>query len=160
MLRLVPTAGDVPVLTRHPLERGADLGRTGADGPGEGRLVPGPVRHGSIVLKRGVSRDRKLEDWWQAVVRGEDARRNGAIVLMDDRREDVLRWNFVRAWPAAFAASGLDGKGREVVIETLELVHEGLRAEPCTPSRRPEAAGTGTAVPVDPSHGTGRKPWP
>jgi phage tail-like protein len=41
----------------------------------------------------------------------------------------VLRWNFVRGWPAKWEGPALNAKANEVAIETLEIAHEGLELE-------------------------------
>lgn len=40
----------------------------------------------------------------------------------------MLRWNFVRGWPAKWEGPALNAAS-EVAIETLEIAHEGLELE-------------------------------
>jgi phage tail-like protein len=91
------------------------------------RKLPGQTRHSNVVLKWGLAADRELVDWHQKIVDGEIDRRDGSIVLLDRRGEEVARWNFVRAWPAKWTGASFSAEGNDVAIESLELAHEGVR---------------------------------
>ena len=49
--------------------------------------------------------------------------------LLDEARKPVQRWLLRDAWPVRYSSSRLDGRGNEVVIETLELAYEGFELE-------------------------------
>lgn len=91
------------------------------------RKLPGQTKHANIVLKWGLSTDRELIDWHQKIVDGEIDRRDGSVVLLDRRGEEVARWNFVRAWPAKYTGPAFNAEGNDIAIETLEFAHEGVR---------------------------------
>lgn len=90
------------------------------------RKLPGMTKHANIVLKRGITSDEELYQWHRAAVNGDVQRRNGSIVLLDRRGQEVARWNFTNAWPAKWVGPNLTAEGNDVAIETLELAHEGL----------------------------------
>lgn len=98
--------------------------RTGSE-PGT-RKLPGLTKYSNIVLRRGITQDRDLWNWRQTVVTGSAERRNGSIVLLDDDRTEVVRWNFRNGWPCKWQGPALNAKNNEVAIETLEIAHEGL----------------------------------
>jgi phage tail-like protein len=56
----------------------------------------------------------------------EDARRNMAIILLDDEGSPAGRWEFTDAWPSKYDAPDLSAKGTDIAIETLEIVCEGM----------------------------------
>jgi phage tail-like protein len=87
---------------------------------------PGQTKHANLVLKHGMDADKELFDWHRAVVEGTTDRRNGAIILLDRRAQEVARWNFVRAWPSKYTGPSLNAESNDVSVETVELVHEGL----------------------------------
>jgi phage tail-like protein len=91
------------------------------------RKLPGQTKHSNIVLKWGFSIDRDLVDWHQQIVDGDIVRKDGSIVLLDRRNNEVARWNFTRAWPTKYTGPSLSAEGSDVAIETLELAHEGVR---------------------------------
>jgi phage tail-like protein len=99
--------------------------REGAD-PSPPRKLPGITKYSNITLKRGITNDRSLWDWRKTVMDGATERRNVSIVLLDESRQEVARWNFYDAWPCKWEGPSLHAKSSEVAIETLELAHEGL----------------------------------
>jgi phage tail-like protein len=99
--------------------------RTGAES-NTVRKLPGLTKHANIVLRRGVTQDDELWNWRKTVVDGNVERRDGSIVLLDDDRADVLRWNFSQGWISKWTGPDLNAKANEVAIETIEIAHEGL----------------------------------
>jgi phage tail-like protein len=90
------------------------------------RKLPGLTKYSNITLKRGMTDDTELYDWHRQVVRGDIERKNGSIVLLNRKGEEVARWNFYRAWPTKWDGPDLNAEGNDVAIETLELAHEGV----------------------------------
>lgn len=90
------------------------------------RKLPGLRKFGNITLKRGVTKSRELHDWHKNILDGQNDRRNGSIILLDDARQEVVRWNFFNAFPARWVGPNLNAKGNDVAIETLELCCESL----------------------------------
>jgi phage tail-like protein len=99
--------------------------RTGAE-TSTVRKLPGLTKHANLVLRRGVTQDAELWNWRKTVVDGNVDRRNGSIVLLDDDRTAVVRWNFFQGWISKWTGPNLNAKGNEVAIETIEIAHEGL----------------------------------
>jgi phage tail-like protein len=93
------------------------------------RKLPGLMKYNNIVCKRGWTQDRSLWEWRRKVVEGKTQRASGAIVLLNEARDEVLRWNFSEAWPSKWEGPALNAKTSEVAIETLEIDHEGLVLE-------------------------------
>ena len=90
------------------------------------RKLPGLTKFGNIVLRRGVTQDAELWDWRKSVVDGNLDRRNGSIALLDDQRNEVVRWNFRDGWICRWEGPAFNAKANEVAIETIEIAHEGL----------------------------------
>lgn len=103
--------------------------REGADVSTTSRKIPGLVRYANVILSRGLTDSRDLYEWWNAIVSGKADRRAAAIVLLDSERNPVRRWNLRAAWPARYAVSALDAATSDLVIETLELAHEGFEID-------------------------------
>jgi phage tail-like protein len=99
--------------------------RTGGE-TGSPRKLPGLRKYANIVLKRGITKDRELWDWYKTVLDGNVQRKAGSIVLMDDAGKDVLRWNFREGWPRKYEGPALNALSSEIAIETLEIAHEGF----------------------------------
>lgn len=90
------------------------------------RKLPGLTKYSNISLKWGMTSDRDLYDWHRQVVLGEIERKNGSIVLLNRKGEEVARWDFIRAWPTKWDGPDLNAEGNDVAIENLELAHEGV----------------------------------
>ena len=101
--------------------------REGTD-PSHVRKLPGLTKFGNVTLKRGVTASLELFNWHLQVVRGQisSARKNIAIVVLDEAGKDVARFEVSDAWPAKYDPGDLNAQGNEVFIELLELVNEGI----------------------------------
>jgi phage tail-like protein len=84
----------------------------------------------NITLMRGVGLSKDLWDWYSSYVKGTGKRRDGLIMLLNDRREHVMVWKFKRGLPVKWTGPTLTGRGNEVAIESLEVAHEGLEVQP------------------------------
>jgi len=86
--------------------------------------LPGINTYGAITLKRGLTVDRELYDWREKVIDGEIERKNGSIVLLDEKGAEKIRWNFSNAWPSKWTGPSFNATSTAVAVETLELTHE------------------------------------
>jgi phage tail-like protein len=93
------------------------------------RKIPGLKKFTNITLKRGVVGDLALWNWIKSVLEGRVQRADGSIMLLDENRQEVMRWNFRRAWPCKWSGPSLNAKTNEIAIETLEICHEGLEVD-------------------------------
>ena len=103
--------------------------REGNEIASRARKLPGLTKYANVTLKRGVAGDLELFEWWQSVRDGQLLRRKVVITLLDEQRQPVQRWVLRDAWPAKLDYSTLNARGNEVVVETLELAHEGFETE-------------------------------
>jgi phage tail-like protein len=93
------------------------------------RKIPGLKKFPNIVLKRGILGDAALWNWIQEAMDGKVQRTEGSVVLLDENKQEVMRWNFKRAWPCKWSGPGLNAKNNEIGMETLEICHEGLQLD-------------------------------
>jgi phage tail-like protein len=85
----------------------------------------GPAKYSNIILKRGVTSDTALSDWFRAAGRKVE-RKEGVITLLTPALEPLRRWSFTGAFPVKWEGPGLKASSGEVAVETLELAHEGF----------------------------------
>ena len=78
-----------------------------------------------LKLSRGLV-DTDLWDWHQEVINGDVERRTVAIVLLDDRGNEAVRWICEGAFPTKWTGAELDAATGGVATETVELVHHGM----------------------------------
>jgi phage tail-like protein len=88
--------------------------------------LPGRAKYANLTLKRGYSESRDLWDWFKDILTGHLVRKQVAIVVTDEAGADKARYVLYEAWPAKYAWGPLVAKGNDVLIETLELTHEGF----------------------------------
>jgi phage tail-like protein len=93
------------------------------------RKVPGLKKFPNLVLKRGILGDTALWRWIQEAMDGKVRRTEGAVVMLDENKQEVMRWNFRRGWPCKWTGPGLNAKNNEIGMETLEICHEGLELD-------------------------------
>jgi phage tail-like protein len=79
-----------------------------------------------VVLERGLALD-DLWKWALAVADGEVKRKTVWIRLQNEAGERLWAWQIEYALPVKWAASDLDAQSSQVVMESLELAHHGLR---------------------------------
>lgn len=103
--------------------------REGSDIPLTVRKLVALRTYMNITLKRGYTQNTELWDWYRNIVNGVPDRRNGTIILMDEQRNDVMRWNFENGWINKIEGPTFNATGNEVAIESVEIVHEGLDIE-------------------------------
>lgn len=84
----------------------------------------------NITLERGAGMSEDMWDWYRSYLTGRGKRRDGLIVLVNDRRDPVVYWKFRRGLPVRWTGPTLDALGRDVAIESIEIAHEGLTVQP------------------------------
>jgi phage tail-like protein len=101
--------------------------REGTDSPTQKKLS-GLVKYGNVTLKKGLTDSMELYEWRKQVEQkgAGGARKNISLILVDEEGKDKARWNLVEAWPTKYDPSDFSAKGNEVIIETLEIIHEGV----------------------------------
>jgi len=112
----------IPDSTTDPVEY-----REGTD-PTTQKKLSGLTKYGNVTLKKGLSGSMEIYEWRKQVEQGGAAvaRKNLSLVLIDEMGDDKARWNIYEAWPTKYDPSDFSAKGNEVIIETLEIVHEGI----------------------------------
>lgn len=100
--------------------------REGADKAMNVRKLSGLRKYTNIVLKRGWTQDKQLWEWRKANINGKVQRRSADIILLDEDRKEVLRWRIHEAWISKWDSGPFNAKTNDVVVETAELIHEGL----------------------------------
>lgn len=95
------------------------------------RKITGLEHCGNALLKRGVIGSLNLYQWYNQVRNGDqNALRTVTIKLQNEEHTAVvLTWKLFRARPVRLRWGPLNGKGKEVLVEYLELACERLEME-------------------------------
>jgi phage tail-like protein len=103
--------------------------REGGERSNASRRLPGDVKFGRLVLRRGFSGDRAFFQWWRNVADGNLDRRNVLVILRDQGGQEVARWAFQNGVPLKYTGPSFRAQGNEIAIETLELDVENMELE-------------------------------
>jgi|SRR5471032_1505068 len=94
--------------------------------------VPGRIKFGNLVLKRGILvRGSQFADWCQQVLQPTAFSRMHChdlnISLLDAAGDPLLTWHCMRAWPVKWSAGPFSSTQNEVAVETMEFAFRQLR---------------------------------
>jgi phage tail-like protein len=93
---------------------------------------PGLTKYANISLKRGTFLgDFKYFELWKKTMMFQEGaaqyRRDITIKLLDEEHKPIITWALSKAWPSKVQSTNLKADANEVAIESMDLVHEGLR---------------------------------
>lgn len=90
--------------------------------------LPSRSKQGNITLKRGVTGEKALLQWFQKTVvevQPEDL----SITLFDSAGKQIQTWSFRNAYPVKWTGSDLSAGGTEFLTESLEIAHNGMQVQ-------------------------------
>ncbi len=93
---------------------------------------PKGVAYSNLILKKGLA-DKKLWDWYKetldAVIYGKPIPFKNLTVIIYDDDFSTEKWKleFLNAFPVKWSGSELNAKENNIVVETLEIAHRGVR---------------------------------
>ncbi|HEY90613.1 MAG TPA: phage tail protein [Dehalococcoidia bacterium] len=88
--------------------------------------LPGRMKFTNVTLKRGMTNSLDFWNWFDSARAGKVERKQIGIVLFDESGSEKRRWTLERAYPVKWIGPSLKTEDNSVVIESLELTHEGL----------------------------------
>lgn len=92
--------------------------------------MPGMTKYGNVTMKKGVYKgDNKFFEWFAEIKMNTVKRKPITISLLDEGGKPTMVWTLLNAWPSKITGTDLKAEGNEVAIETIEIVHEGLKIE-------------------------------
>ena len=102
--------------------------REGTNAPDLTYKLSGLTKYGDLTLKNGISHSMALYDWKRSVelMGGLQAQKNITITLYNEEDQETAKWTIDNAWPTKYEASGLNAEGKEVLIQTLTVTHQGI----------------------------------
>ncbi|MEL6361614.1 MAG: phage tail protein [Pseudomonadota bacterium] len=90
--------------------------REGSDTPSE-RILPGLLSVRPITISRGISPNKELWNWTNTMVNGATERKAMAIILMNEAREDVVRYELGGCWPTSYEVGPLNAEISVLIAE-------------------------------------------
>lgn len=88
--------------------------------------IPGRLKWENMTLKRGITSNMDIWKWRKMVEDGDvaGARRNGSVVMFDQKGKEVARWDFEGAWPVKVTGPQPKSDSNEIGVEELTIAHE------------------------------------
>ncbi len=98
------------------------------DGKYINKRLPGRKKAGEITFTRGLTSDKKWEEWIAHVFKGDmtSARKHGAVKVYNYKGELAREFTFTNGWPKSLEISTLKAGDTSITTEKLVMVHEGL----------------------------------
>ncbi len=89
--------------------------------------MPGIAKYGNVTFKKGVFPGNDTFMNWYSQIKMNTIKRETVVVrLIDEAGNPVVQWNLNNAWPTKITSNSMENNENDVIIETIELVHEGL----------------------------------
>ena len=98
------------------------------EGGNNGTVLKFPKRakYAEITLKKGITKDTQLFDWFYGFTQGAGTRKDGVITLRNARGEPHTVWGFRRGLPSAYKGPQLNAQQSGVAGQSSTITHEGL----------------------------------
>ena len=83
--------------------------------------LPGMRKSSKITLKNGVGVAQNLVDWYIKSLTEDFSRRQVTITLLNAKRESMMTWDIVNAYPTKWSGPSLKADDSTIAIQELEL---------------------------------------
>jgi phage tail-like protein len=89
--------------------------------------LPDRVFYPKLVLKRAMNAkdSGQVLTWLRSMVDASEGQ-TATVTLRDSHNQTVAEWTFSNVRPSLWTGPSLNATGKDVAVETLELVHEGF----------------------------------
>jgi phage tail-like protein len=92
--------------------------------------MPGLKKYSNVTMKKGICKgDNAFWDWFSKIKMNTIERTSVVISLLDEEGKDTMVWTLTNAWPTKVTGTDLKSEDNNVAIESIEIVHEGLKIE-------------------------------
>jgi len=89
--------------------------------------LPGRVKQSRVTLKRGLA-DNALWNWFEkGLYDGKVERNNITIVLYNSDLSKKKQWDLENAYPVKWTGPDFQSDSNQATVESLEIVHHGLK---------------------------------
>ena len=88
--------------------------------------LTGPVSYGQLSLKRGMTTNFDLWDWFEQVQRHRNLRASGEIHMLSSLRKKDVIFKLSGCLPLKLRAPSLNAKDGQIAIEEMQIAYETL----------------------------------
>jgi len=91
--------------------------------------LPTRMKHPNLVLKRGVTAIKDLEQWAKESVAGPD-RKEIVLTMYNQNLDKIRAWSFKNAFPVKWTGPNFNAAQNAVATEAIEITHDGCQVAP------------------------------
>ena len=88
--------------------------------------LPTRMKHPNLVLKRGVTTVKDLQQWAQESFMGPD-RKEITLTMYNEQLEKIRIWSFKNAYPVKWTGPAFNSAQSTVATEVIEIAHDGIQ---------------------------------
>ena len=88
--------------------------------------LPTRMKHPNLVLKRGVTTVKDLQEWAQDSFAGPQ-RKEITLTMYNEQLEKIRIWSFKNAYPVKWTGPQFNASQNTVATEAIEIVHDGIQ---------------------------------
>jgi phage tail-like protein len=88
--------------------------------------LPTRMKHPNLVLKRGVTAVKDLQQWAQESFMGPE-RKEITLTMYNEQLQKIRIWSFKNAYPVKWTGPTFNVGQAAVATEVLEIVHDGIQ---------------------------------
>ena len=88
--------------------------------------LPTRMKHPNLVLKRGVTTIKDLQQWALESFMGPE-RKEITLTMYNQQLEKVRTWSFKNAYPVKWTGPSFNAAQNTVATEAIEIVHDGIQ---------------------------------
>jgi phage tail-like protein len=90
--------------------------------------LPTRVKYPSLVLKRGITSEAALQQWFGKSVGPSPQRLDITVTMMNEAHTRLRTWAFANAYPVKWTGPQFNIGQSAVATEALEIAHDGIKA--------------------------------
>ena len=87
--------------------------------------LPTRMKHPNLVLKRGVTGVKDLQQWCLESFMGPE-RKEITLTMYDQQLKKVRAWSFKNAYPVKWTGPQFNSSQATVATEAIEIAHDGI----------------------------------
>lgn len=88
--------------------------------------LPTRMKHPNLVLKRGVTAVKDLQQWTLDSFMG-PARKEITLTMYNEQLEKIRIWSFKNAYPVKWTGPNFNAGQNAIATEAIEIVHDGIQ---------------------------------
>ena len=88
--------------------------------------LPTRMKHPNLVLKRGVTTVKDLQEWAQESFMDPE-RKEITLTMYNEQLETIRIWSFKNAYPVKWTGPAFNASQNTAATETIEIAHDGIQ---------------------------------